>query len=55
MLMNHQSRVLVVEDDADLYSLIQYNLAKESFAFAGSQTGKGAIELCLREKPFREA
>jgi DNA-binding response OmpR family regulator len=44
-------KVLLIEDDADLYSLIQYNLEKEGFQFAGSHTGKGAIELCRREKP----
>ena len=44
-------RIVLIEDDADLFSLIQYNLVKEGFAFAGSQTGKGAIDLCLREKP----
>lgn len=44
-------KILLIEDDADLYSLIQYNLEKEGFQFAGSQTGKGAIELCRREKP----
>ena len=44
-------KIVLIEDDADLYSLIQYNLEKEGFAFAGSQTGKGAIELCRRERP----
>lgn len=44
-------KVLLIEDDADLFSLIQYNLEKEGFQFAGSQTGKGAIDLCRREKP----
>lgn len=44
-------KVLLIEDDADLYSLIQYNLEKEGFQFAGSQTGRGAIDLCRREKP----
>ncbi len=42
---------MLIEDDADLYSLIQYNLEKEGFAMVGSQTGKGAIELCRRERP----
>jgi len=42
---------VLIEDDADLYSLIQYNLEKEGFAMVGSQTGKGAIELCRRERP----
>ena len=44
-------KIVLIEDDADLFSLIQYNLVKDGFAFAGSQTGKGAMDLCLREKP----
>ncbi len=44
-------KIVLIEDDADLYSLIQYNLEKEGFTMVGSQTGKGAIELCRRERP----
>jgi DNA-binding response OmpR family regulator len=44
-------KIVLIEDDQDLYSLIQYNLEKEGFSMAGSQTGKGAIELCRRERP----
>ena len=44
-------KIVLIEDDQDLYSLIQYNLEKEGFAIAGSQTGKGALELCRRERP----
>jgi DNA-binding response OmpR family regulator len=44
-------KIVLIEDDADLYSLIQYNLDKEGFAMVGSQTGKGAVELCRRERP----
>ena len=44
-------KVAVVEDDADLYALIKYNLEKEGFAVAGTQTGRGVIDLCRREKP----
>src|ERR1700694_1035785 len=44
-------KIVLIEDDADLFALIKYNLEKEGFAFAGSQTGKGAIDLCRREKP----
>src|SRR5678809_784031 len=44
-------KIVLIEDDADLYSLIQYNLEKEGFAFAGSRSGRGAIDLCRREKP----
>src|ERR1051325_5323034 len=44
-------KIVLIEDDSDLYSLIQYNLEKEGFVMAGSQTGKGALELCKRERP----
>src|ERR1700687_1895563 len=44
-------KIVLIEDDADLFSLIQYNLEKDGFAFSGSRTGKGAIDLCRREKP----
>lgn len=44
-------KIVLIEDDADLYALLKYNLEKEGFAMAGSQTGKGAIELCRRERP----
>jgi len=44
-------KIALVEDDADLYSLIKYNLEKEGFAVVGSQTGRGVIDLCRRERP----
>ena len=44
-------KIVLIEDDQDLYSLIQYNLEKEGFAVAGSQTGRGALDLCRRERP----
>jgi DNA-binding response OmpR family regulator len=44
-------KILLIEDDADLVALLKYNLEREGYAFAGSQTGKGAVELCRREKP----
>src|SRR5262245_37289451 len=44
-------KIVLIEDDQDLYSLIHYNLEKEGFQVAGSQTGKGALELCRRERP----
>jgi DNA-binding response OmpR family regulator len=43
--------ILLIEDDADLFLLIKYNLEKEGFALEGSQTGKGALELCRRVRP----
>ena len=44
-------KIVLIEDDSDLFGLLKYNLEKEGFGFAGSQTGKGAIELCRRERP----
>lgn len=44
-------KIVLIEDDSDLYALLKYNLEKEGFALAGAQTGKGAIELCRRERP----
>jgi DNA-binding response OmpR family regulator len=44
-------KIAVIEDDTDLYSLLQYNLEKEGFIMVGSKTGKGALELCRRERP----
>ena len=43
--------VALIEDDADLFALLKYNLEKEGFRFAGSATGKGALEFCRRERP----
>jgi two-component system, OmpR family, phosphate regulon response regulator PhoB len=44
-------KIVLIEDDADLYNLVQYNLDKEGFQVVGSQTGKGALDLCRREHP----
>ena len=44
-------KILIIEDDADLYALLHYNLEKEGFKPVGQQTGKGAVELCKRERP----
>ena len=43
--------VALIEDDADLFSLLKYNIEKEGFRFIGLQTGKDALELCRRERP----
>jgi len=44
-------KILLIEDDADLFALLKYNLEKEGFATIGQQTGGGALELCRRAKP----
>jgi DNA-binding response OmpR family regulator len=43
--------ILLIEDDSDLFTLLKYNIEKEGFRLVGSQTGRGAIDLCRREKP----
>ena len=43
--------VALIEDDADLFALLKYNLEKEGFRFVGLGTGKAALELFRREKP----
>jgi DNA-binding response OmpR family regulator len=44
-------RIVLIEDDTDLYALLKYNLEKEGFTVAGSQTGRGALDLCRRVRP----
>src|SRR6266700_30852 len=44
-------KLLLIEDDADLFSLLKYNLEKEGFSLTGSHTGKGALELCRQTRP----
>jgi DNA-binding response OmpR family regulator len=44
-------KIVLIEDDADLFALLKYNLEKEGFGVIGSQTGKGAVDLCRRERP----
>ncbi len=42
---------LLIEDDLDLYDLFKYNLEREGFQMVGANTGRGAIDLCVRERP----
>jgi DNA-binding response OmpR family regulator len=44
-------KILLIEDDADLFSLLKYNLEKEGFSLTGLQTGRGAIDLCRQVRP----
>jgi DNA-binding response OmpR family regulator len=44
-------KIALVEDDADLYALVKYNLEKEGFAVVGAQTGRGVVDLFRRERP----
>ncbi|MBZ5585039.1 MAG: response regulator transcription factor [Acidobacteriia bacterium] len=44
-------KILLIEDDSDLFGLVKYNLEKEGFVFCGAQTGKGAVDLCRSARP----
>lgn len=44
-------KILLIEDDTDLYSLLKYNLEKEGYSLTGLQTGRGALELCRQVRP----
>ncbi len=44
-------RIVLIEDDTDLLALLKYNLEKEGFIVTGSQTGRGALDLCRRVHP----
>lgn len=44
-------KIFLIEDDADLFALLKYNLEKERFSVSGMQTGKGVIERCRDERP----
>ncbi len=44
-------KILLIEDDTDLFSLLKYNLEKEGFSLTGLQTGKGAPEFCRQVRP----
>jgi DNA-binding response OmpR family regulator len=44
-------KILLIEDDSDLFALLKYNLEKEGYALSGLQTGKGALELCRQVRP----
>jgi DNA-binding response OmpR family regulator len=44
-------KIVLIEDDADLLSLLKYNLEKEGFALFAKESGKGALEFCRQVKP----
>ena len=50
-MTNSSIRILLIEDDTDLFALLKYNLEKEGFSLTGLQTGKGALELCRQVRP----
>lgn len=45
------NRVLVVDDDADIVELLQYNLSKEGYEVQTAENGKRAVEVAKLFKP----
>jgi DNA-binding response OmpR family regulator len=50
-MVTPMKKIVLIEDDTDLFALLKYNLEKEGFALTGMQTGRGAVEFCRRERP----
>src|ERR1041385_2895087 len=44
-------KILIIEDDSDLVTLLRYNLEKEGFHCLHAQTGKDALGLCRQWRP----
>ena len=44
-------KILIIEDDADLFSLLKYNITKEGFSLIGLQTGKGRWNFAVKRAP----
>src|ERR1700721_4381709 len=44
-------KIVLIEDDADLFALLKYNVEKEGFVLNGLQSGRGALDLCRRVRP----
>jgi DNA-binding response OmpR family regulator len=44
-------KILLIEDDADIFTLVQYNLEKEGFAFAGAKTGRARCSCAAARSP----
>lgn len=43
-MKNHETRILVVDDEPDVLEFLKYNLNKEGFKVATTQNGKSVIE-----------
>lgn len=44
-------KIALIEDDPDLFELLQHNLRQQSYEFAGRQTGDAAMDFLHRERP----
>lgn len=46
-----KKRVMIVEDEEDIFKLLQYNLTREGFEVDGLNRGDGAVDAIARRKP----
>jgi len=44
-------RILLIEDEKNIFELIKYNLEKEGFKITWAEDGKKGLEIFLKEKP----
>ena len=44
-------KIALIEDDPDLFALLQHNLQQQSYEFTGRQTGDAALDFLRRERP----
>lgn len=44
-------KIALIEDDPDLFELLQHNLSRQSYEFTGRQTGDSALDFLHRERP----
>lgn len=51
MVERKNNLILVVDDEADIRELVEYNLRKKGFDTIGSATGEEALELAREEHP----
>ena len=51
MIMNDNSKILVVDDEPDILEFVKYNLQKEGFNVAIAENGLDGLEVARRIKP----
>lgn len=49
--MNRQIKILLVEDEESMVTLIKYNLEQAGYSFSSVKNGKLALEFCRKEQP----
>lgn len=50
-IMRKEAKILLVDDEPDILTLLKFNLEKEGFEVETAGTGKGGIEIAARFKP----